>query len=427
MHTKILSLLLVVCWAFPLPAAAELSFATANRTDNSQKLKPVVNTEDTTEIRVNLLDCRENIDVNFHISEEDAVDGSLYLVVGKDCTDKSTEEGDDKCDFIDEITPNGDFGKKLRTLLNIEGIEDADQCDGEGSTTIWAARISDISDRGDAAEEDWSDPITLKWDMDPPGVPEGLSSAPGDKKVEVRWNADNGVDAGTSTVGLDDDVNEVRVVYMESADGVGDAGAAGIDSATSEQDTSALLECPTGGFQAGDEYVNDAYDEKLTDMPTGGKLTVSGLTNGHAYKFAAVAIDEYKNPSEISETVCGMPGDTRSFFDDYKDAGGNGGKFCFVATAAFGSYDHPTVQLLRRFRDQFVAPMPFGQVVIDGYYRVGPVFATVVTTHPILQSTVKGALFLFALGTVPFSALGPLYSLLLGLAMVMGIVIYKRR
>ena len=75
-----------------------------------------------------------------------------------------------------------------------------------------------------------------------------------------------------------------------------------------------------------------------------GKGDVAGLQNGQAYLFGLVALDTYGNPSVISNTACQEPGKPTGFTDVFGEAGGKGGEFCFVATAAFGSYDHPTVR-----------------------------------------------------------------------------------
>ena len=408
----------------PLTSHASLTL-TATRTDNSQGLKPpVTDSQSDNEIHVNRLDCRENININFVIEEAsgDSSKGTLYLVVGDSCTDRSKEQGD--CLFLDATT-GGTMKRNLRTLLELESISEPDDCTpAEGSTTIWAARLPSITDRG-TQDELWStNKITLSWDMEPPGAPEGLSAAPGDGKVEVKWNVDDQADGGSTSAGLDDDVNEVRVLYMEGGSSVGDAGAADTSNTV---DTAVFAECPSGGFQAGEAYINEEYDEKSTSSPRGGSLIVNGLTSGHTYKFATVALDEYNNPSDISATVCRAPGPTKTFFDNYKEAGGKGGEFCFIATAAFGSYDHPTVKVLRRFRDRFLAPMPGGRALIEAYYRVGPSLAAVIADRPMLKSAVQAGLVVFAGMTVPLSALGPLYSLLLGLALVFGIILYKRR
>lgn len=45
---------------------------------------------------------------------------------------------------------------------------------------------------------------------------------------------------------------------------------------------------------------------------------------------------------------------------------------CFVITATFGDFDHPTVTFLRGFRDQWLLVRPWGKYAIKMYYRYGP-------------------------------------------------------
>jgi tetratricopeptide (TPR) repeat protein len=45
---------------------------------------------------------------------------------------------------------------------------------------------------------------------------------------------------------------------------------------------------------------------------------------------------------------------------------------CYVATACYGDYDHPDVQLFRRFRDTRLLPTPAGRCVIALYYALSP-------------------------------------------------------
>jgi hypothetical protein len=70
--------------------------------------------------------------------------------------------------------------------------------------------------------------------------------------------------------------------------------------------------------------------------------------------------------------------------------------FCFVATACFGDYDHPTVRLLRRFRDSELRTVPFGNMLISLYYRYGRLVASVVDRLPGLKPVVRAILNGFA-------------------------------
>ncbi len=52
--------------------------------------------------------------------------------------------------------------------------------------------------------------------------------------------------------------------------------------------------------------------------------------------------------------------------------GGQGGGGCFIATAAYGSYEQPYVQLLRRFRDRFLLTNAPGTWFVEQYYKTSP-------------------------------------------------------
>ena len=58
---------------------------------------------------------------------------------------------------------------------------------------------------------------------------------------------------------------------------------------------------------------------------------------------------------------------------------------CFVATACFGDYDHPTVMVLRQFRDLTLMENRAGRAFIIFYYRRGPQLARFVERMPVLK------------------------------------------
>ena len=67
-----------------------------------------------------------------------------------------------------------------------------------------------------------------------------------------------------------------------------------------------------------------------------------------------------------------------------------------MATRVFGDYDHPVVKLLRRFRDDFLEPMPMGPLLIETYYAVGPSLADGVGQTAVVRFFVQQGLLTFA-------------------------------
>jgi len=59
--------------------------------------------------------------------------------------------------------------------------------------------------------------------------------------------------------------------------------------------------------------------------------------------------------------------------------GGSGG--CFIATVAYGNYDHPSVQHLREFRDRYLLTNSLGRMFVGTYYRYSPALARFAAHH----------------------------------------------
>jgi hypothetical protein len=65
--------------------------------------------------------------------------------------------------------------------------------------------------------------------------------------------------------------------------------------------------------------------------------------------------------------------------------GGGGGGGCFIATAAYGSYLHPQVQILRDFRDTRLLTNAPGRAFVALYYRLSPPLAGFIAQHGSLR------------------------------------------
>jgi hypothetical protein len=65
---------------------------------------------------------------------------------------------------------------------------------------------------------------------------------------------------------------------------------------------------------------------------------------------------------------------------------------CFVATAAYGFYSAPQVQVLRDFRDRYLLTNAPGRAFVAWYYHYGPNGAHFLNQHPEFKPLVRLAL-----------------------------------
>jgi len=150
-------------------------------------------------------------------------------------------------------------------------------------------------------------------------------------------------------------------------------------------------------------------------------FVLSGLTNGQSYKVAVSAITQsiyYIAVTAVDNTgSSSLPGvnhestysqetsvplgpvlesglsnevsDFPESIDPYPNLPNKG---CFIATAAFGFYSAPQVQVLREFRDRYLMTNPPGRAFVHWYYQYGPTGAAFLNAHPWLKPAVRAAL-----------------------------------
>lgn len=116
--------------------------------------------------------------------------------------------------------------------------------------------------------------------------------------------------------------------------------------------------------------------------PAGTTLSarVDKLTNHQTYQFVVLAIDQAGN-AVASPVQIGTPQPTEDLYTRYRDAGGTASGFCFVATAAFGSYEDRYVHVLRDFRDDVLLPTSTGRAFVGWYYAHSPPLADFIARH----------------------------------------------
>ena len=74
------------------------------------------------------------------------------------------------------------------------------------------------------------------------------------------------------------------------------------------------------------------------------------------------------------------------------NSSGGGGGGCFIATAAYGSYLHPKVRLLRDFRDRWLMTNSLGRMLVRAYYHMSPPAAAVIARHEWLRRLCRAML-----------------------------------
>jgi hypothetical protein len=147
--------------------------------------------------------------------------------------------------------------------------------------------------------------------------------------------------------------------------------------------------------------------------------TITGLELGTTYEVRVAAVDTSENVGEFSGIMTGTPQPISDGWEYYKDQGGTeSGGFCFVATAAYGSYDGEMVLPLRRFRDEVLVPSEAGRELVACYYQYGPRWARAIRSSDAVRGVARAAL-LPAVGMAMASELGAVEWLLLaaGLAL----------
>lgn len=94
-------------------------------------------------------------------------------------------------------------------------------------------------------------------------------------------------------------------------------------------------------------------------------------------------------------------------------------KRCFIATAAYGSYQAPYVSLLREFRDDYLLTHAFGTALVNFYYAVSPPIAQFIAQHESIKAMVRVSLLpciALAFFFVKLGASGKLLVVILGIA-----------
>lgn len=327
--------------------------------------------EQDAETRFGNQDCMDNIAFNLQTTISDTAlsfDGDLYLYIGEDCDD------DDDIGVCTKIADSTLGTTNTTTFENIyfsDIFEDVDCADKE-TVYLWVAILEDEGIIDYTGDDTVVHAATLIFDGEGPSATVEIDAIyVGENNIEIDFESRD-----------ESAVEGYVAVYVQAS-----------DSACSDGMMQAG-EVPTAAMVDGISVANSADDNSIT---------LTGLDNGAFYQVAIATLDEYGNFSAISEPLCASPSESIGIGDALQ----TDGEYCFIATAAFGSYDHKTVRVLRTFRDKFLKHVPLGNLFIRTYYKVGPKLARYVAHNDVLRRHVQHSLGLFAQFSVVLVKVGP--------------------
>lgn len=130
-------------------------------------------------------------------------------------------------------------------------------------------------------------------------------------------------------------------------------------------------------------FDGSSLPSNVTSTTTSATLT--GLSNGTQYYVGVVAYDLAKNPSTLSTPLATV---TPVHIPSPSELAGQKGN-CFIATAAYGSYDDFDVWVLRKFRDRVLLKSGAGRWFVRTYYRTSPPLAHFIAGHDALRAVVR--------------------------------------
>lgn len=143
---------------------------------------------------------------------------------------------------------------------------------------------------------------------------------------------------------------------------------------TPDNSTLMVMNSPTGGIS----YIQVSNNSVLQSLSLGSNLEQAYLSSDYkAY------VTDY-NVNAVYEVITPVK-------KEYA---------CFIATAAYGSYDQFDVWVLRQFRNKILLKSEAGKWLVKTYYRTSPPIADFIAQHASLRAMVRVILKPFVFGSI---------------------------
>ena len=304
---------------------------------------------------------------------------------------------------------------------------------------------------GLSVESDGADSVTVKWSANFSYLTAGY---------KLYYGSDDnfqGNDAAEGPSPIDvGKVTSFRLTGLASPTPAG-LGAPILDKPAPSYQALQLSWAPVSGAVGYKvSYGVDSVDEHEIDVGNSTSYRLTGLQNGVTYRVAVSAFSQaeyyfavtvYDSTSNRNESA--RPGESRikagvgptvqgprsnevvafpEAIEPYPNLPDEG---CFIATAAYGYYSAPQVQLLRDFRDRYLLTHAPGRAFVRWYYTHGPAAAQWLNLHPEIKPMVR-TMLLPLIGIADLLLNGSLFYLvslmmLCGLLVTMGALILRRK
>lgn len=102
---------------------------------------------------------------------------------------------------------------------------------------------------------------------------------------------------------------------------------------------------------------------------------------------ASVSTFSPNSTSNYSRTYSSKPYSSPS--SSYSSSKTNKNEGCYIATMAYGDYNHPQVMVLRYYRDQVLSNSFLGRAFIRLYYFVSPKLVSVLQGHNVINYRIR--------------------------------------
>lgn len=273
-------------------------------------------------------------------------------------------------------------------------VSDVEACEAlESTTTVYLIVLDPplvVPIGGDETDNIYTVKYEIRFATTRPEAPSAVTAVAGETTIQTTWTASAG------------EVDSYRVYATPSALAAG----------------------------ARPEAIEGAQTRLVDGDETSGE--VRGAVVDVTYNVTVVAVDEFDNESLVGEVVQVTTQPVDDFWERFSDENPQvDGGHCFIATAAWGSYQAPHVRVLRRFRDTHLMTHAAGRWFVDAYYATSPPIADFIARHDALRAVVRALLlplYGFALLMLYTGMLAKLALLLAcALSLGLGVRVWRRR